>query len=129
MARLAPGNLVDLVEKDDARILNSLDRRARHLVHVDEALFLFLHQVLHRLVDAHLASLRATLKQIAQHVFHVDAHLFDALWTSQLDHGKILFSDFELNQTIVELAAAQLRAQLLACSLKLLVARGTIELG
>ena len=101
-------------------ILDALDRRARHLVHVDQALFLFLHQVLHRLVDAHLASLRASLKQIAQHVFHVDAHLFDALWTGQLDHREILFPHFELNQTIVELAAAQLRAQLFARTLKLL---------
>ena len=58
---------------------DALDRRARDLIHVDEALFFFLHQVLHRLVNAHLASLGAALKEIAQHVFHVDAHLFDAL--------------------------------------------------
>ncbi len=123
MARLASGNLVDLVEEDHAGVLNSLNRSARNLVHVDQALFFFLHQVLHRLVDAHLASLRASLKEIAQHVFHVDAHLFDALWTSQFDHRKILFAHFDLNQTIVELAAAKLRAKFFARSLKLFVAR------
>ena len=71
-----------------------------------ETLFLFLHEVLHRLIHTHFASLRATLEQVAQHVFHVDAHLFHALWTSKLDHRKIFLSDFELNEAIVELAAA-----------------------
>src|SRR5215213_9662415 len=129
MARLASRNLVDLVEEDDSRVLNAFDRCTRNLVHVDETLFLFLHQVLHRLIDPHFASLRATLKQVSQHVFHVDAHLFDALWTSKLDHGKVFLSDFQLNEPIVELAAAQLRAQLFACSLKLFVTRGTVEFG
>src|SRR4029079_8997914 len=121
MARFTPGNLVDLVEKDYAGVLNALNRRSCHLVHVDETLFLFLHQVLHRLIDAHLASLCTTLKQIAQHVFHVDAHLFDALWTSQLDHWKIFLSLLEFDEAIVELAAAQLRAQLFTRFLKLFV--------
>src|SRR5215212_3958111 len=129
MARLASRNLVDLVEKDDSRILNAFDRCTRNLVHVDETLFLFLHQVLHRLIDAHFASLRATLKQVAQHVFHVDANLFDALWTSELDHRKVFLSHFQLDEPIVELAAAQLRAELFACSLKLFVTSGSVELG
>src|ERR1044072_2198083 len=58
MSGFTPVNLVDLVEEDDAGALDTLDRRPCNLVHVDETLFLFLHQVLHRLIDAHLASLR-----------------------------------------------------------------------
>src|SRR5689334_23263144 len=128
MSRFTPRNLVDLVKKNNARVLDSLNRRARHLVHVDETFFLFLHQVFHRFVDAHLATLRTTLKEIAQHVFHVDAHLLDSLWPSQLDDGKIFLSDFELDETVVELAAAQLRAQLFARALKLFVTRRPIQL-
>ena len=94
--------------------LDALDRGARNLVHVDQALFFLLHQILHRLVDAHLSLLGAALKEIAQHVFHVDAHLFDALRAGQFDHRKILFADFDFDQAIIELAAAQLRAQLFA---------------
>src|SRR5215212_10368134 len=106
MSRLSSGNLVDLVEKNYSRTLNSLDGRTCDLLHIDEALFFFLHQIFHRLVHAQLASFRASLKQVTQHVFHVDAHLFDALRASQLYHWKVFLSDFELNQTVIELAAA-----------------------
>ena len=63
MAAFASGDLVDLVQEDDAAALHALERDARHLVHVDELLLFFLHQVLHRLGDAHLALARALAEQ------------------------------------------------------------------
>src|SRR6266404_4243160 len=69
VAGFAAGNLIDLVEKDYAGRFDALQRCARHRVHVDEPLFLFLHQIIHRFVDAHLAPLAAPLKKIAEHVF------------------------------------------------------------
>src|SRR6476659_7506775 len=113
---------VYLVQEDNAGVFNALNRGSRDLVHVDETFFLFLHQVLHRFVHAHLPSLRTPLEHIAQHVFHVDAHLFNTLWTSEFNYRETLLAYFELNQTVVELAAAKLRTQLFSRLLKLLIA-------
>jgi len=61
------------------------------------------------------------LKEIAQHVLHVDAHLFDTLWTSKFNHRKILFSYFELNQAIIEFTASKLCSEFVSGSVKLFV--------
>jgi hypothetical protein len=45
----AAGDLVDLVQEDDAAALHALQRDARHLIHVDQLLLFFLHQVFERL--------------------------------------------------------------------------------
>jgi len=91
---------------DEATAGNPLKGSSRHLIHVDEALLFFLHQILHRLINAHLPSLRAALKHIAQHVFHVDAHLFDALWPGQLNYRKALFAHVDLDDAIIKFATA-----------------------
>ena len=41
---LAPGDLVDLVDEDDARLFDPLDRGARDAVHVDQLLLFFLRR-------------------------------------------------------------------------------------
>ena len=46
MAALASGDLVDLIQKNDAANLPRARPPARHLVHVDQPLLFFLHQVL-----------------------------------------------------------------------------------
>ena len=48
VAALAAGDLVDLVDEDDPRLLHAIDRRAGDGVHVDQLLFLFLRQRLER---------------------------------------------------------------------------------
>ena len=54
----AAGDLVDLVDEDDARFLHALDGGARDAVHVDQLLLLFLAQRVERLGhrDAALAA-------------------------------------------------------------------------
>ena len=46
---VAPGNLVDLVDKDDARLLGAMDRFVRDVFHIDQPGGLFLGQELQRL--------------------------------------------------------------------------------
>src|ERR1035438_6837531 len=55
MPAFAPGDLIDLVQKNDAARFHPLQRGARHLVHVDEFRLLFLHQIVQRLGHPHLA--------------------------------------------------------------------------
>src|SRR6185503_3864715 len=115
------GDLIDLIEKYYSSRLHSLDGRSSYLIHVNEPLFFFLHEVLHRLIDAKFSTLRTSLKEIAQHVFHVDAHLFDTLWSGKFDDGEILFPHLKLNQTIVQLSAPKLRPELFTRTVKLFV--------
>ena len=75
----ASGNLVDLVEKDDAVLFDALDGDPRHLVHVDKLLLFFLDQVVDRLGDFHLPLLGALAEESGQDVLEVDVHLLDAL--------------------------------------------------
>ena len=75
MAAFAAGDLVDFVEEDDAGILHAVDRGARDLIHVNQALLFFLDQVLERLVDLHLPLLGALAEDVGQHVLDVDVHL------------------------------------------------------
>src|SRR5712691_2622191 len=55
VAAFAAGNLVDLVEENDAGVLHAINRHARDLVHVDQALLFFLNQVFECLADLHLS--------------------------------------------------------------------------
>src|SRR5690606_41154782 len=60
-ARLAAGDLVDLVEEDDAALLTALDGELLHAVVVDELLRLLLLEDLERFGDQQLAALRLAL--------------------------------------------------------------------
>ena len=60
---LAAGDLVDLVEKDDAGLLDALDRGARDAVHVDQLLLFFRREVLERLGHLQLALLVLALEE------------------------------------------------------------------
>src|ERR1700682_4577308 len=68
----AARNLVDLVDEDDAGLLDALHRRARDAVHVDELLLFFLGEVLERLGDLHPPLPGLPLKETRQHVLQVD---------------------------------------------------------
>ena len=85
-----------------------------HLVHVDQALLFFLDEVLEGLADLHLPLLGALAEDVGQHVLHVDVHLLDALVGDDLEGRHRLLADVELHHALVELAFAQLLAELLA---------------
>ena len=109
----APGDLIDLVQEDDAAGLHSLQRHARHLVHVDELLLFFLHQVIGRFRHPHLAAARLAAEEIGEHVLQIDAHLFDARVGGDFEVGAAVFH-FQFHDALVELALAQPLAQFLA---------------
>ena len=75
----AARDLIDFVKKHDSCILHAIDCHACHLVHVDQALFFFLNQILKGLVDLHLPFLGSLSEDAGQHVLEIDVHLFDAL--------------------------------------------------
>ena len=114
VSALAPGDLVDLVEEDDARLFHPVHRDALHLVHIDQALLLFLDQVLHRVADLHLPLLGLLAEDVRQHVLDVDAHLLHALVGDDLERRHALLADVEFNHALIELAFTQLLTQLLA---------------
>src|SRR5947209_2222297 len=123
-ARLTARDLVQLVEKDYAVGLDAFQGGARDRVHVDEPLLLLLYDVLQGLVDAHALALGSALKEVAEHVLHVDAHHLDALRPGDLYGGKTLLAHLHLDGACVELTFAQLSAKLLARLLELFVAVG-----
>src|SRR5207249_1460148 len=63
MAPFASRDLVDLVDEDDAGLLDALDRRARAALHVDQLLLYLVRQVFERLGHLHAATPGLVLKQ------------------------------------------------------------------
>src|SRR5947209_17838971 len=55
MAAFTAGDFVDLVEENDAAGLDSFERYAYDVIHVNELLLFFLHQVIEGFGDMHLA--------------------------------------------------------------------------
>jgi len=81
---------------------------------IDQALLLFLDQVLKGLADLHLPLLGALAEDVGQHVLHVDVHLLHALVGDDLEGGHRFLAHIQLHYALVEFALAQLLPQLLA---------------
>ena len=120
MPALAPGDLVDLVDEDDPGLLDALDRGARHGVHVDELLLLFLRQRYERVRHRELPLPGAALEEPRQHVLDVDVDFLDRRAGDDLEGREALLAHVDLDLLLIEPAVAQLLAQLLARPLRLL---------
>src|SRR2546427_728679 len=87
VTRLAPGDLVELVEEDDPRVLGPPDRLRDDLLHVDELLRLLLNEepppaellrpLLHARHHLGLDHVHRQLGEVADHRFHVASHVAD----------------------------------------------------
>src|SRR5687767_15261942 len=64
MAALASGDLVDLVQEDNSVPLDAFDGDPRHLIHVNEFVFLFLDQILKSLTHPHFALARSLAEKV-----------------------------------------------------------------
>src|SRR5258706_3075633 len=106
VATFSSGDLVDLIQKDDAALLHTLYGYARDLVHIYEPLLFFLDQILERLRDFHLALLSALAKQVREHVLKVDIHLLDALIGDDLKVRHAALAYFEFHVAVIQLALA-----------------------
>ena len=114
VAAFAAGDLVDLVDEDDAGLLDALDRGVGDRVHVDQLLLFFGQQPLARFGHGDAAALRAALEQSRHHVAQVDADFFHRRSGDQLDRRERFLLDVDFDHAIVELAVAQLLAHPLA---------------
>jgi hypothetical protein len=95
MPVVAARNLVDLVEEDDASVLDAIAGLAVDLLGVDELLGLLLGQDLTRLGDGDTL-LFAPTKEPGKHLLEVDSHLFDSLRGEHLEAGKRCVLDFDI---------------------------------
>ena len=111
MAGLAAGDLVDLIDEDDAHLLGAIHGQARDLIHVDQFIFFFLDQVIDRFGDSHFAAFLLLAEKSREHVLDVDVHFLDALIGNNFKCGHRTLADFHLHQALVELAVAKLRAE------------------
>src|SRR5262245_51919160 len=119
---LAPGNLVDFVDENDAALLDTLDRRLRHAFHVDQLLLFFLCQELERLGYFQFSLTRLPLKETGEHVLEIDVDFFDRRSGDDLERRKRFFTHVDLDRPVVETAGSELLAKPLT-GLTLLIAR------
>src|SRR2546422_689518 len=113
LAALA-GDLVDLVDEDDAVILNAVERLVHHVVHIHELLQLFVDQDAARLVQVHGAPLFLFGNQLLNHFAEVDVRSFHSLRRlHHLQHREALLLHLDLDVALLELPFLQLGAQLL----------------
>ena len=117
---LAPGNLVDLVDEDDARLLDALNRRFGDAVHVDQLLLFLVLEVFERLGHLHLALFRPALEQTRHHVLQVDVDFLDRRSRDDLERRKRLLAYVQFHRASVEPAVPELFAQKLSRAILLL---------
>ncbi len=111
----AAGDLVDLVEEDDPRLLDAAERLLRGGLHVDQPRRLFLREDLERLGDAHALRLRALRHQVLEHLAQRRLNLLHALRCHHLDHRTARrLRHLDLDRPLVEAAVVEQRAELVA---------------
>ncbi len=129
MRAFAPGDLVDLIDEDDARLLDALNRRLGDAVHVDQLLLFLVREVLEGLRHLHLPLLRPALEQPRHHVLQVDIDLFDRRAGDDFERRERLLPDVELHDARIESAVAKLIAEQLARAVLLLARAGGVFVG
>ena len=113
LAALA-GDLVDLVDEDDAVVFDAVQRLVHHVVHVDQLLQLFVDQDAARLVQMYRAALFLLRDQLLNHFAEIDVRPFHALRRlHHLQHRETLLLHLDLDVALLELPVFQLLAQLL----------------
>ena len=113
LAALA-GDLVDLVDEDDAVVFDAVQRLVHHVVHVDQLLQLFVDQDAARLVQMYGAALFLLRDQLLNHFAEIDVRPFHALRRlHHLQHRETLLLHLDLDVALLELPVFQLLAQLL----------------
>ena len=118
----AAGDLVDLIDEDDAHLFGALDGQPRDLLHVDQLVFFFLDQVIDGFGDRHLAALLLLAEQPREHVLDVDVHFLDALIGDDFKRGHRALANFHFHQALIEFAVPKLRAELFPRAVGLIAA-------
>ena len=110
-----PGDLVDLVDEDDAGLLDRARPRSRATLSMSIS---FCSSSCVRYSSASgtfsLRLLRLALEQPGQHVLEVDVHFLDRRAGDDLERRKRLLADVDFDDAAVEAAGAELLAEALA---------------
>ena len=117
------GDLVHLIEKDDAGLLGALDGLGVQGVRVDEFVRFFLSEVLEGFGHLHAPALRALGHEIPHDFLHVDADLLQIAPAHEMDFGAFV-RHLYLHFPIVELSLEQQGAKLLPRTLVALLSEG-----
>ena len=107
------GDLVHLIEEDDARLFGTRDGFGVHLVGVDDLIALLLSEQLEGLGHLHPARVGLGGEHAPEHVLEVDPHLVHVHPAHKLDLGALV-GDLELDLALVELSFKQHQAEFLA---------------
>ncbi len=113
VSALASCNLVDFIQEDNSICLHALHSCARHLIHVDQASFFFLNQIIEGFGDFHLPFLGGSAKDIRQNILQIDVHLLRALSGDDSELGRIAFARLQFHHPFIQLAFPELLPQLL----------------
>ncbi len=110
---LAAGDLVDLVEEDDAVLLDVVERLGLELVVVDQLAGFLVDQRLQRLADIHFLQLALAARHLLEHALDLAGQVFHARGRENL-HLRRHRRELDLDLLVVELAFAQHLAEFLA---------------
>src|SRR5438132_678482 len=106
----AARDLVDLVEKDDAVLLDVRERLGSQILVVYEARRFFVGDHLHGIPDLHFAQPLPRAAEILEHALYLLGQLLHAGRGEYL-HVRLLGLDLDLDVPVVQLALAQLLAE------------------
>ena len=108
------GDLVDLVDEDDAHLLHALASLVHQSFLIHQFAGFFLDQHVIGLADLHLAAATARREGLAEHVPHLVAHLFHAGDGEHVHALGRLLGHFDFHFAVVHEAKAELLAQFFA---------------
>src|SRR5271155_172052 len=114
VAGFAASDFVHFINEENAHLLDAVHGDARDLVHINQAVFFFLDEVVEGFGDRHFAFLFLLAEHAGEHVFYVDVHFLDALIGDDFEGGHLAFADFHFDHALIELAFAQLGAEFFA---------------
>ena len=113
-ALAAPGDLVDLVDEDDAGVLDALAGFGGHRFHVDEPGGLLLCEQLERLGNLDFPLTGLLRHHVGEEIFQVGFDLLHPLRAHDLHHRPAGDRELDLDVALVELPFAKHAAELVA---------------
>ncbi|MNC43333.1 hypothetical protein D3C75_921880 [compost metagenome] len=102
------GYFVDLIDKNNPRLLRTCHRFLNDIIHIDQLCRFILNQHFPGFPDRKLALLGPFGQQAAEHLLHIHAHLIIALACEHIQHSRRSVFYIDLDDVILQLASQQL---------------------